>query len=90
MGTKTIGIKESVYDRLAAAKRPGESFSDVIDRLLDEMAGDWRTGFGAYSEREATDLREAVERHRRETTTSHDDRQEDIQQGLRGDREGEP
>lgn len=37
MSTKTIAVDSRVYDRLAAAKREGESFSKVIDRLLSEV-----------------------------------------------------
>lgn len=36
MSTKTIAVDSRVYSRLAAAKREGESFSKVIDRLLSE------------------------------------------------------
>lgn len=34
MASKTISLKEETYDRLARAKGEGESFSDVVDRLL--------------------------------------------------------
>ena len=33
MATKTINIRESAYQALKAAKKEGESFSDVILRL---------------------------------------------------------
>ena len=36
MGTKQIRVDEDVYERLAAHKRDGESFSDVIDRLTSD------------------------------------------------------
>ncbi|MEZ5330748.1 MAG: antitoxin VapB family protein [Thermoanaerobaculia bacterium] len=39
MSTKTIAVDTRVYDRLAAEKRDGESFSKTIDRLLAEAAG---------------------------------------------------
>ena len=35
MGRKTISLENSAYSKLKAAKRTGESFSDVIHRLLD-------------------------------------------------------
>lgn len=38
MSTKTIALESSIYGRLAALKRDGESFSKVIDRLLAEVA----------------------------------------------------
>lgn len=37
MSTKTIAVDSRVYDRLAQAKREGESFSKTIDRLLREV-----------------------------------------------------
>lgn len=43
MSTKTIALETSIYTRLAALKRDGESFSKVIDRLLSEVA-DAHTG----------------------------------------------
>lgn len=39
MSTKTIAVDSRVYDRLARAKREGESFSKTIDRLLREVGG---------------------------------------------------
>jgi predicted CopG family antitoxin len=62
MGTKTIGITEGVYEQLKARKREDESFTDLVDRLLEETAADWQEGFGALSEAEATELEEAVQR----------------------------
>ena len=43
MSTKTIAVDSRVYDRLAAAKKEGESFSRTIDRLLVEV-GTYHTG----------------------------------------------
>jgi len=34
MGTKTILLEDSAYSRLKAVKRPGESFSDAVNRVL--------------------------------------------------------
>ena len=33
MASKTISLEQSAYERLLAAKREGESFSDVVNRL---------------------------------------------------------
>ena len=38
MSTKTIALESSIYLRLAALKRDGESFSKVIARLLSDVA----------------------------------------------------
>jgi predicted CopG family antitoxin len=64
MATKTIGIREDVYERLRARKREDESFTDLIDRLVDETSADWREGFGSLTTDDASELREIVERAR--------------------------
>lgn len=33
MGVRTITVTDAAYERLAAMKRPGESFTDVILRI---------------------------------------------------------
>jgi predicted CopG family antitoxin len=33
MGTKNIAISDEVYQRLKALKKPGESFTEVIERM---------------------------------------------------------
>jgi predicted CopG family antitoxin len=38
MSTRTIAVDSGVYQRLAAAKREGESFSRAIDRLLTTVS----------------------------------------------------
>jgi len=38
MSAKTIAVDFGGYERLAAAKREGESFSRVIDRLLTTVS----------------------------------------------------
>lgn len=60
MGTKTIGLRDDVYERLKARKREDESFTDLMDRLLDETTVDWREGFGTLSEQEADELEQIV------------------------------
>ncbi len=39
MSIRTIALDATVYERLAARKRSGESFSKAIDRLLAEVGG---------------------------------------------------
>ncbi|MBO3754582.1 MAG: antitoxin VapB family protein [Candidatus Brockarchaeota archaeon] len=36
MMVKTITIREEVYRRLLAVKREGESFSELLERLIEE------------------------------------------------------
>ncbi|ELZ54417.1 MULTISPECIES: antitoxin VapB family protein [Halorubrum] len=75
MATKTIGVREEVYERLRARKRDDESFTDLIDRLIDESEGDWREGFGSLSSEEAESLREAAAASRGRLNESAVDRQ---------------
>ncbi len=65
MGTKTIGVKDDVYDRLKARKRDDESFTDVMNRLLDETKGDWREGFGTLDTDDAAELEELTAQSRK-------------------------
>ena len=67
MGTKTIGIRDDVYERLRARKREDESFTDLVDRLLDETTVDWREGFGALAEHDADELERIIEDSRDRT-----------------------
>jgi len=36
MATKNLAIREAVYRKLAEEKRENESFSDVIERILEK------------------------------------------------------
>jgi predicted CopG family antitoxin len=76
MGTKTIGLREDVYERLKARKREDESFTDLIDRLIDESSVDWRETFGSLSEDEAAELERAAAQSREAAGRGFDDRQE--------------
>lgn len=58
MSTKTISLDEEAYERLKAHKREGESFSDVIKRILDERS--WTEVAGMLSEEEAEELESLV------------------------------
>lgn len=64
MGTKTIGVKEEVYERLKARKRDDESFTDFMNRLLDETKGDWREEFGTLDTDDAEELEQLVAQSR--------------------------
>lgn len=56
MPTKTIGLRQDVYEQLKARKRDDESFTDLVDRLLAETTPDWREGFGTLPEDDAAEL----------------------------------
>ena len=73
MATKTIALEVSVYDKLMGCKKPSESFTKTIDRLISERADQhtcasavaaageiWNSG----SEREAQIMDEALRKNR--------------------------
>jgi predicted CopG family antitoxin len=64
MGTKTIGLREDAYERLKARKREGESFTELVERLLDEATADWRDGFGTLPADETDELEQLVRNSR--------------------------
>ncbi|RLF94163.1 antitoxin [Thermococci archaeon] len=55
MGTKTISIKDSVYEILKISKKEDESFSDVIERLAKEKNIDLMSFFGGLKDGEVLD-----------------------------------
>lgn len=52
MSIKTIAVGTDVYEKLADRKRPGESFTKVIDRLLQDAT----TATCADAVREAAEI----------------------------------
>ncbi len=77
MGTKTIGVKDDAYERLKARKREDESFTDLVNRLLDESTADWREGFGTLDADSAAELERVVEQSRMRTSTGLARRQQE-------------
>ena len=85
MGTKTIGLRDEVYAQLKARKREDESFSDLVTRLLEEAAVDWRDSFGTLSEAEADELEALADRSREQMSTGMADRQQEALEALAED-----
>lgn len=82
MGTKTIGVKDDVYDRLKARKREDESFTDLVNRLLNEATADWDEGFGTLDTEEAEELEQVVETSRKQTSAGLAKRQQEVLEEL--------
>lgn len=58
MGSKTVSLKTETYRRLDRVKGEGESFSDVIDRLLEAEDQPLFRLVGLIDEEQAAELRE--------------------------------
>ena len=76
MGTKTIGLREDVYERLKARKRDDESFTDLVDRLIDETSTDWRETFASLPAAEAAELERHARRSREASSSGQASRQD--------------
>lgn len=66
MGSKTISLEDSAYAKLKAAKRPGESFSDVIHRVLADSKPSLTDFEGLLDREAAEDLAKTIARMREE------------------------
>lgn len=62
MGFKTISLDDLAYAKLRAQKRPPESFSDVIHRLLGSGRASFLNFRGFLKPQDADRLAEAVNR----------------------------
>lgn len=85
MGTKTIGLREDVYERLRARKQDDESFTELIDRLMDEATGDWRETFGTLPADAGNELEEITRQSRESAGQGLADRQRTTVDALAAD-----
>jgi len=85
MASKNIGIREDVYERLNAHKRDDESFSETLDRILQELDSDWRTNVGFLTDEAAEDLETELERGREDLDDAVDELADGIDDGLSGE-----
>jgi predicted CopG family antitoxin len=88
MGTKTVGLREEVYERLTTEKREGESFSDVVDRILEDSQSDWRYSFGRMSEN-AEAFENAVRSQREDMNEGLSNRQDEVIEQMMSTQENE-
>lgn len=61
MTSKNISVRKDIYDRLKSERRPGESFADVIDRLLSKEVPPLTKYAGVISEETAERMEKAME-----------------------------
>ena len=85
MASKNIDIREDVYERLKAHKRDDESFSETLDRILQELDSDWRTNVGFLTDEAAADLEAEVERGLEGFDDMVDELADGIDDGLSGE-----
>ena len=66
MGTKNIAISDEAYQRLKALKKPGESFTEVIERMTRSRGVLELSGI--LSKQEASRLAEMVKESRKSSS----------------------
>ena len=72
MATKTISLTEEAYERLKEAKKEGESFSDVVNRITPGVQ--LSEYYGVLGEGGSDELKRIVEERRAERDTEHEER----------------
>lgn len=73
-----IRVSEGVKRKIERRRREGESYDDVLERILDEEdAGDFDDGFGRWSDEEADRVREGRREAKNERKRRMRDRAED-------------
>ena len=61
MGTTTIRVDRSAYDLLRSRKRPEESFSEEIHRILGSSAPELKESLTILSARDAKAVADSIE-----------------------------
>jgi len=62
MGSKTISLSDGAYRILSAVKRPGESFSDVVERTLNKKP--LSSFAGAWEDLETDEIKKIIKKER--------------------------
>jgi predicted CopG family antitoxin len=84
MVSRTVSLEQGAYERLRAAKRPGESFSQTVNRLLKDSRPSFRVLAGVLNERESTQIRRAILDMRAREVPGEQDQFASITGGRRG------
>jgi len=71
MTQKTISLSEDVYNLLKNEKRKGESFSDVIKRLISKEGNPWVSMQNKFDPELWEDLKHNINRIREENLTGN-------------------
>ena len=62
---KTISVRDDIYEKLVEMKEEGESFSDVIEKLLKKRKINIKKYFGALRDSEVLDeIEKCLERRK--------------------------
>ena len=73
MVQKTISLSKRAYDLLKKEKKENESFSMVIERLLQKKKNPWLLMQGQFDEESWNGLEESLNKMRQENLTGNQD-----------------
>lgn len=75
---KQIRVSETVKRKIERRRQEGESYNDVLERILtEETTGDFDDGFGRWSDEETTKVRERRQKAKEQRKRRMRERTED-------------
>jgi predicted CopG family antitoxin len=86
VSSKTVSLESAAYERLRAAKYPGESFSQAVNRILEGSQPSFRALAGALRPSEARKVQEAIGQMRANESPAERERLLRLQVVNRGSR----
>jgi len=84
MPSRTVSLEVSAYDRLKAAKRAGESFSQVVNRVLESSRPSFRDLSGVLTKSDALGVQKAIEEMRKRESAAESEHMVRLGGGRRG------
>ena len=84
VSSRTISLETSAYERLRAAKRPGESFTETVNRLLQDSRPSFRVLAGALTRVDGNEVRRAISAMRANEAVPEQSRLDAMTGGRRG------
>lgn len=79
VANEQIRVSETVKRKIERQRREGESYNDVLERILNEEdAGDFYDGFGRWSNEEAERVREGRRKSKEKRKRRMRERTDDI------------
>ncbi len=60
MVRRTVSLEETAYEKLRRAKRPGESFTDTANRLLEQSRPSFRSIAGILSREQGARVKQGI------------------------------
>lgn len=76
---KTLTIKDNIYEKLSKVKKPGESFSDLFDRLADNEKPSIMEFAGFLSKESAAKMEKEIAAHKKKSQKLNTERKKRLE-----------